>query len=567
MNRRIKIAALLCVIALLLSACGGKSSQKEKAPEPTSHEITWIEASFGLLHYKRPDTMTEIPFTPRYGTEGVAYGISNEEGKFFGFTIEKISCTPGDFDSYYPEVFLAEYFPDHWEEYSIAELGDKETGHEIARYNGTPVFCRGAEDLSGEEGVFQYAEYMLEYLVLDEGNNRSFVYIITEYDNYEDYPGTYDFFGYDFTRSFTFDSAAAKAEDLASEDNSMLEAEGTVFEPVRFVLGNYPQYDIPPYYMTVVGAEFFRHDGKEAIRILYDVTNADAGYQRMWQAYEYFSLTATQDGEQLSATWEYEANEKDVGYDGSNPEVLIDRANFRYDNEYSNNRRCIMHDGFTVRTAEEFLCDWQGGPITLRISLPIFNYNLNFYAEDDPLMVELRENCVKEITFAPADLPCKIKNEDWLIPVENPAWSGGIPEEGDIFPDNLTRSGHVKLGNAEFAEVDGTTHMLLHLEYTNLANCENSVFELLAIPVWKSGMADGIPHLWVMQDGVSLSLVETEVTKQGHYQRLQSGETAEYVLEYILRTDSPIEVEANYPPVDASKGLYDGKAAAKVYRP
>ena len=40
-------------------------------------------------------------------------------------------------------------------------------------------------------------------------------------------------------------------------------------------------------------------------------------------------------------------------------------------------------------------------------------------------------------------------------------------------------------------------------------------------------MADGIQHFWVMQDGVSLLLVETDVTKQGHYQQLQPGETAQ----------------------------------------
>ena len=77
-------------------------------------------------------------------------------------------------------------------------------------------------------------------------------------------------------------------------------------------------------------------------------------------------------------------------------------------------------------------------------------------------------------------------------------------------------------------------------------------------------MADGKPHLWVMQDGVSLLMVETELTKQGHYRRVQPGETEEYVLEYIVRSDSPIEAEVNYMAVNG--GEFDGKTAGRVYR-
>ncbi len=77
-------------------------------------------------------------------------------------------------------------------------------------------------------------------------------------------------------------------------------------------------------------------------------------------------------------------------------------------------------------------------------------------------------------------------------------------------------------------------------------------------------MADGKPHLWVMQDGVSLLMVETELTKQGHYRRVQPGETEEYVLEYIVRSDSPVEAEVNYMLVNG--GEFDGKAAGRVYR-
>ena len=111
--------------------------------------------------------------------------------------------------------------------------------------------------------------------------------------------------------------------------------------------------------------------------------------------------------------------------------------------------------------------------------------------------------------------------------------------------------------------MDGKTHMRLPLSYTNNGTEANSIFELLAIPVWKSGMADGIPHFWVMQDGVSLLLVESDVTKNGQQQVVQPGETADYVLEYIVRTDSPVEVEVTY---DTANGrMFAGKAAGRVY--
>ena len=187
--------------------------------------------------------MTEIAFTPRDGAEGDACGITDGEGRFFGFTVEIVSCEPGDYDPLDPESFLQKYFPEHWEEYEITEVGDK--------------------------------------------------------DNDAYYPGTYDYFGYAFRNSLTFDADATKAQDLADEDNSALEAEGAVFEPVKLAMGNYPQYDIQAYELTVVGAEFFRHDGKEAVRVIYDVKNTDTDKNRVWQAYEYFHLTAVQDGENL----------------------------------------------------------------------------------------------------------------------------------------------------------------------------------------------------------------------------------------------------------------------------
>ena len=554
MKKVIRITALLCASVLLLVGCScGKKAPQETKPD----EVTYIENSFANLHCKYPSTMAEVAFTPRDGADGEAYGVTDGEGRFFGFTVEIVACEPGDFDPLEPESFLEKYFPDHWAEYYTTEVGDKDNGTEIARYNGNPVFARDAG--SG----FQPADYTVEYLILDEGNNRSLLYIVTVYDNDAYYPGTYDYFGYDFRNSLSFDADAAKAQDLADEDNSVLEAEGTVYEPVKLAMGNYLQYDIQAYELTVVGAEFFRHDGKEAIRIIYDVKNTDTNKKKVWQAYEYFHLAASQDGEDLEKTWEYESYDKDVGYDGTNPEVLIDMANYVYDNEYCNNRRCMIRNGYTVRVAEEFLCDWQGGPITLQVRLPIYEYNLNFYDEDDPLMVEIAKNCVKEVAFDPADMPCKIKNSNWLTAVENPTWTDGLDEEGDFLPDNLTKACHIKLKEAEFTEVDGETHMLLHVEYTNNSNDENSFFELLAVPVWQSGMADGKPHLWVMQDGVSLLTVETELTKQGHYRLVQPGETEEYVLEYIVRSDSPIEVEVNYMAVNG--GEFDGKTAGKVY--
>lgn len=562
MKTFLRIVSFLCAAAILLFACGcSKKVQKETEAD----KVAYIEGSFGNLCYRYPNTMTEIAFVPRLNADGEAYGITGDDGKFYGFTIEIIECEPGDYDEQDPDSFLKKYFPEHCEEYQVTEVGDEDNGKEIARYNGNPVFARATEELSALEGDFKNAEYMTEYIILDEGNNRSLTYIVSIYDNDGYYPDTYDYFSWEFEHSLSFDNDAAKADDLSSEDNSVLDAEGTVFEPVELLMGDYPQYEIKPYSLTVVGAEFFRHDGKEAIRIIYDINNIDTDREKAWQAYEYFDLTATQDGEELTKTWEYESYEKDAGYDGTNPEVLIDMANYIYDNEYSNNRRCIIRNGCTVRTAEEFLCDWQGGAVTLRITLPIYEYNLNFYDEDDPLIEELAENCVKEVVFDPADMPCKVKNSEWLTAVESPSWTDGLSEEGDFLPDDSRSVGHIKLKDAEFSNVDGETHMKLHLEYTNKGTQENSIFELLAIPVWKNGMADGKPHLWVMQDGVSLLLVENEQTKQGQQQLVQPGKSEEYVLEYIVRSDSPIEVEANYMSADG--GEFDGKAAGKVYKP
>ena len=562
MKKRIVLTAILCAAVLMIISCGCGKKAPQEADQ--TKEVVWIDGSLGNLRWQYPDTMSAVAFVPRSGADGEAYGVTDGEGRFYGFTVELLACEPGAYDELDPESFLLQYFPDHAAEYEITEVGDEENGSEIARYNGNPVFARAVVDLSAAEGDFRNAEYMTEYLILDEGNNRSVVYIVTVYENYEYYPGTTDYYGSAFRNSLTFDNDAARADDLSDEDNAVLEAEGTVFEPVVLAMGNYPQYDIQPYTLTLVGAEFFRHDGKEAVRVIYDVKNTDTDKNKVWQAYEYFSLTASQDGEDLTKTWEYEAYEKDDGYDGTNPEVLINMANFIYDNEYSNNRRCMIRNGCTVRVAEEFLCDWQGGPITLKITLPIYEYNMNFYDEDDPLMAEIAENCVKELTFDPADMPCRIKNDAWLTAVAAPSWTSGLPEEGAVNPDDRQKAGSILLADAEFVEKDDGTHMLLHLAYTNMGDRENSVFELLAIPVWKSGMADGKPHLWVMQDGVSLLPVETDQTRQGQHQPVQPGQTEEYVLEYVVRSDSPIEAEVNYMTAD---GEFAGKAAGKVYRP
>lgn len=557
MKRSLSILSAVILICAVFSGCGKKQEQ-----QPQTDEVTYIEGSFGDLSYRYPDSMTGISFEPVYGSDGEAYG-KTDEGRFFGFAVELLECEPGDYDETDPDVFLEKYFPEHAAEYETTRVGDEDNGKEIADYNGNPVFVRASVDMSGEDGVFRNAQQLLEYLILDEGNNRSLVYIVRVFDNDDYYPGTYDNFGWTFRNSLAFDNESARSDDLRNEDNALLDADGTVFEPVELRMGDYPQYDIQGYLLTVVGAEFFRHDGKEAFRVIYDVKNTDTDKDKVWQAYEYFDLTAAQDGEDLTKTWEYEAYEKDSGYNGTNPEVLIDMANYIYDNEYSNNRRCMIRNGCTVRVAEEFLCDWQGGAITLTVTLPIYEYNLHFYDEDDPLMVELSRNCVREVTFDPADLPCKVKNAEWLTPVADPSCTSGLAEEGDIMPDEPQRTGVVKLGDAQFIEKNGETHMLLTLSYTNKGTRENSVFELLSIPVWKSGMADGKPHLWVMQDGVSLQMIETQLTKHGEDELVQPGETAQYELEYVVRSGSPVEVEVNYPDSDGNE--FGGKASGTVY--
>ena len=109
MKKSVRSTAFLCAAVLLLVGCGcGK-----KAPRETkTDEVTYVENKFVNLHCKYPNTMTEVAFTPRDGADGEAYGVTDGDGRFFGFTVEITDCTPGDYDPLDPESFLEKYFPE-----------------------------------------------------------------------------------------------------------------------------------------------------------------------------------------------------------------------------------------------------------------------------------------------------------------------------------------------------------------------------------------------------------------------------------------------------------------------
>ncbi len=214
--------------------------------------------------------------------------------------------------------------------------------------------------------------------------------------------------------------------------------------------------------------------------------------------------------------------------------------------------------------AAEFLCSWEGGVLTFEPRHKLYDNQTIWYEEGSAELEQLKKACTVSKDFSFLDMPSKVASEDWLNPVANPGWIDGLPEEGDV---NQVRDPalfcHIKIGDAEFEEVNGVKQMKLHIEYTNTSDQDACFYEAMQFNGTLAMLE--LPHIWVIQDGVGLERVETDTMKSEYREMIPPNEVREYTLVYNVRTDSPIEVEIN----EAEDGgwVFGKKDAGKLFQP
>ena len=349
-----------------------------------------------------------------------------------------------------------------------------------------------------------------------------------------------------------YDAWCEEGYDVSYEsDDPIPDQPGTTFTPVSKEMGNEPNLTsqgIVPFEATVVGAELFRYEGREAIRIYYD-------YKSLWYDIGDFPYMTTcpvnnvdtvafQDGLMLYKP--YELDSKNYSYDGSREaqENMPTEEIHVSENDYANNLRAFVRPGHKVRVAAEFLCDWDRGPVTFEISNDVYSAQQNFYDPDDPDLEHIKDTCSITVVFNIEDLPARWQSDtDWIIKDDNPEWTKDLTDEG-IVQHDFDRYCNIKLGDAEFKDLDGEKHMFLHLTYTHLGEEDRSFAE--DTNVGKTFNVDW-PNIWALQDGVTLKWICDDETKDLINKTHKKGESEEIVLEYVVRTDSPVEVEVNCP--------------------
>lgn len=294
-------------------------------------------------------------------------------------------------------------------------------------------------------------------------------------------------------------------------DDSILSAEGTVYEPVSGRLGEGVggTLDGCVFKVSFVGAEFFRAEGEEMVRLYYDVENCASWIIPSSDV----KVIAAQDGEYL---W----NDLDGHF---STEAHLAHAD--------------MRPGTKARLAAEYNCSWEGGPIYAEASyfITFGDYYLNalVYPEDGQTPAEIVPGLYDDslvAVFQPAEMPCKPASEDPRKAVTAPDL-GGLPEVADL---KMGSKGTMKINDAVVINAkDGGKAIEIHATYTNRSGeAESYIGAGYEIRV----MQDGLELWW---DGDPYEIYDDEAMNK----RLADGESVELTFRYCLFTDTPVTVE------------------------
>lgn len=311
------------------------------------------------------------------------------------------------------------------------------------------------------------------------------------------------------------------------EDEAILNAEGTVYEPVSGTLGvgayapGEGVFDV-----SFVGAEFYRSaEDAECVRIWYDVTNTAL---KPLEAME-VDVSAVQDGDYL---WSISSDETDT------PEVHVRYVNLR--------------PGVTVRCAKEFECDWDGGVIYVAAS---------YYVTWDggPLDALVNEGAESIETglfddsliaaFDPAALPARPAADDPTVPIDDPDWLHDVPDEGSL----EYGAAYAAIKGSEVF-VDGDKEIIrIFVTYTNTD-----------ASVMTASYMDVRPLCRAMQDGIELEAYKDDITvpeDDNRTAQLDYEESIDIAVEYVLRSSSPVAFEYYIWTTDAAEvgAVLDGR--------
>ena len=291
------------------------------------------------------------------------------------------------------------------------------------------------------------------------------------------------------------------------EDEAILNAAGTVYDPMTGVLGVGVSGTTGPgvFKVSIVGAEFFRSaDDKEAVRIYYDVTS----YASWIIDAADVSIQAAQDNEYL---WGIDMTE-------NTPDaVRVSHSDIR--------------NGVTIRCAREFECDWQGGPIYVETwYFMAWSHMLDDYVYEGAESADtglFDDSLIAR--FDPAGMPARPAYEVDFAPIAAPDWLNGVPTEGGFSYDQAYLA---FLAAAVFQDGDRNV-IRVYVSFTNTDNYETSYLNYAS-------------DLRVMQDGIELWKYQGDIRvaeDDNVERRLQPNETVTVAQEFVLRSDSPVTFE------------------------
>lgn len=304
---------------------------------------------------------------------------------------------------------------------------------------------------------------------------------------------------------------AAVTEPEPTYDDSILSAEGTVYEPVSGRLGEGigGTQDGCVFKVSFVGAEFFRAGEAEMVRLYYDVESCASWIIPASDV----KVVAAQDGEYL---W----NDTDGVY---STEAHLAHSD--------------MRPGTKARFAAELNCSWEGGPIYAEASyfVTFGSHYLDalVYPQDGQAPAEIAPGLYDDsliAVFDPADLPCRPAAEDPRAAITAPDL-GGLPEEGEL---KMSSRGVMKINDAVVIDArDGGRAIEIHATYTNTSGAEES---FLGAGYEIRVMQDNLELWW---DGDRYEIYDDEAMNK----RLADGESVDITFRYCIFTDTPVTVE------------------------
>ena len=324
-----------------------------------------------------------------------------------------------------------------------------------------------------------------------------------------------------------------QANDVNSTlfDNSKLAAAGTTFTAVSDNIGKHdPDYDLYTYDITLVGAEYFRTpDGYEAIRIFYDFkSNAE----RIVYPEDEINIYAFQDDVLLER---YIGTLGDWWDSGTDDPMTEEQTTS--DNPYTRNSMALVKPGAKIRCAAEYYCEWKyDDPITVEFRHTGMD-NSPLWMEhdmDSPEILALPDTYSFFADIDPKGMPCKPASDDYLIKDTAPSWTNGLASEGEVTPDY-----NIKIGDATVTDEEDGKHIKISIEYTILTGNTENFIDAMQL---EEDRAFEWPRFIVSQDGASILQVDTEESLAAMQKEPSRNETVDIVLEYVLRTDSPVEI-------------------------